>query len=231
MTWVKICGTTNLEDARAAVEAGADALGFVFAPSPRRISPKDAGRVTAQLPATVERIGVFVNQKPAIILDTVQKAGLTGVQLHGDEEDKQIVAISDALRSLRNGSEIKLIKVVAMRTIPTGESFANHWLRGMEKRLDGFLLDSSSRGKRGGSGDPFDWQEAAPAVRFLGERFKLVIAGGLNATNVREAMKLFRPWGVDVVSGVELAPGKKDEAKLRAFIAAVCKADQEMKRL
>ncbi|MGE5726401.1 MAG: phosphoribosylanthranilate isomerase, partial [Acidobacteriota bacterium] len=88
MTWIKICGTTNLEDALGAAEAGADALGFVFAPSPRRISPRDAARIITALPVSVEKIGVFVNQSLELVLDTVHKAGLTGVQLHGEEDGR-----------------------------------------------------------------------------------------------------------------------------------------------
>src|SRR5512142_3390669 len=116
--WIKICANTNLDDARAAVDAGADALGFVFAPSTRRISPRDAGRIAAALPQTVEKVGVFMNQSPELILDTVEKAGLTAVQLHGDED----VAFARALRRAggARGRELKLFKTVAM-LVATGE--------------------------------------------------------------------------------------------------------------
>ena len=217
MTWIKICGTTNLDDALASVEAGADALGFVFAPSPRRISPRDAGRIIAALPPTVEKIGIFVNQAVELVLDTVKKAGLTGVQLHGDENVSFARALRDAAPQLR------LMKAVSMHEVgqAKGKTFAVAAAQGADTTFSALLLDSGSNGKRGGTGVPFDWQEAAPMARLLARKFALVIAGGLNPDNVGKALEIFQPWGVDVVSGVEEAPGKKNPAKLQSFIAAV----------
>lgn len=201
--WIKICGTTNLDDARVAVEAGADALGFIFAPSARRISPKDAKKIIAELPKNVERVGVFVNQGPKIILNTVETAGLTGVQLHGDEE-------VESARTFRS----KGLKVY--KALPAGV---------LQDKADDFtgvtdalFVDAGSEKKRGGTGKTFDWDEAAPIVKLLRRRMNIVIAGGLEAGNVARAIALFQPWGVDVVSGVEKEPGKKDHEKVRIFV-------------
>lgn len=218
MTWIKICGTTNLEDALAAVEAGADALGFVFAPSPRRISPRDAARITAALPVSVEKIGVFVNQSVELVLDTVEKSGLTGVQLHGEEDGRFARRLRD-----KAASKLRLLKAVSMSEVgkARGKTFAMAASEDAADVFSALLLDSGATARRGGTGTAFDWREAAPMARLLAKKFKLIIAGGLNPDNVAKALRIFQPWGVDVVSGVEQAPGKKGAEKLRAFIAAV----------
>ena len=203
--WVKICGTTSLDDARVAVEAGADALGFIFAPSSRRISPKDAKKIIAELPKEIEKVGVFVNQKPEIILDTVETAGLTGVQLHGDEEP-------DLAREVRRGG-VKIYKALPAAAL-------QHKADGFADEVDALFVDAGSDKKRGGTGKPFDWDRAAPLVRLLRRRIKIVIAGGLDPANIGRAIEQFHPWGVDVVSGVEKEPGKKDHEKVRAFVKA-----------
>lgn len=220
MTWIKICGTTNLEDALAAVEAGVNALGFVFAPSPRRISPRDAARIIVALPAEVEKIGVFVNQSVDLVPDTVAKAGLTGVQLHGEEDVRYA-------RLLQQKNGLRVMKAISMREVGEGKGkgLALAMQEDAAKTFSALLLDSGRAAKRGGTGAVFDWQEAAPMARLLGKKFPLIIAGGLNAENVAKAMRIFQPWGVDVVSGVEQAPGKKDPAKLRVFVAAVRAAE------
>ncbi len=218
--WIKICGNTNLDDAKLAVELGASALGFIFAPSPRRITPIDAGRIVSHLGAEVETIGVFVNQPPSIILSTASRAGLSGVQLHGDEDPKAV----GTLRALaaRQKTELKIYKAVRMSTIDN--SFA--WDAEASKMLAGMVLDSGTPIQRGGSGRQFDWDEAAPLVRILSRRAKIIIAGGLNPQNAARALGLFQPYGLDVVSGVESKPGKKDPEKLRAFFAAIEAAPQ-----
>jgi phosphoribosylanthranilate isomerase len=219
MIWIKICGTTNLEDALAAAEAGADALGFVFAPSSRRISPRDAARIIAALPAPVEKVGVFVNQSVELVLDTVHRSGLTGVQLHGEEDGR----FARQLRDKYGSGQLRVIKVVSMREVGqgTGKGLAIAAQKDAAKMFSALLLDSGGNGKGGGTGATFDWQEAAPMARLLAKRIALIVAGGLNPDNVAKALRTFHPWGVDVVSGVEQAPGKKDASKLRAFIAAV----------
>ncbi|HKC70725.1 MAG TPA: phosphoribosylanthranilate isomerase [Terriglobales bacterium] len=221
MNWVKICGTTSLEDALAAVEAGADALGFVFAPSPRRISPRDAAAITGALPPSVEKIGVFVNQSLGLVLDTVERAGLTGVQLHGEED------VRYARQLQQKNGRLRIMKAISLREVGDGKGkgLALAMQDEADKTFGALLLDSGSGSRRGGTGTTFDWQEAAPMARLLGRKFPLIIAGGLNAENVGKALRIFQPWGVDVVSGVEQAPGKKEPAKLRAFIAAVRAAE------
>jgi phosphoribosylanthranilate isomerase len=213
--WIKICGNTNLEDAKLAVELGADALGFIFAPSPRRITPIEASRIIQGIDPSVETIGVFVNQPPSVILSSAARAGLTGVQLHGDEDPSMV----GTLRALagRKKTELKIYKAVHMSTID--DSFA--WDVESSKLLAGMLLDSGTPIQRGGTGREFDWDEAAPLVRLLSRRAKIIIAGGLNPLNAARALSLFQPYGLDVVSGVERTPGKKDPEKLRAFFDAV----------
>ena len=221
MAWIKICGTTNLDDALAATEAGANALGFVFAPSPRRISPRDAARITAALPTKVEKLGVFVNQSVDLVLDTVEKAGLTGVQLHGEED------VRYARQLQQKNGQLRIIRAISLRDVGDGKGkgLAVAMQEEAARIFSALLLDSGSGSRRGGTGSTFDWQEAAPMARLFAKKFPLIIAGGLNAENVAKALRIFQPWGVDVVSGVERAPGEKDPAKLRAFIAAVRAAE------
>lgn len=218
--WIKICGTTSLEDARSAADAGADALGFIFAPSPRRISPRDAARITSELPAAMEKIGVFVNQSRELIVDTLERAGLTGVQLHGDED----VRFARELKNgARHGKQLRVIKTISLSDGSLDKSIA--FEDGAEEVFDSLLLDSGNSEKRGGTGKHFDWPSAAPMVRLVARKFKIVVAGGLSAGSVTEAVKLLDPWGVDVVSGVEKEPGRKDPGKIREFIAAVREAE------
>ena len=217
--WIKICGTTSLEDARHAVDAGANALGFVFAPRPRRIKPRDAARIISELPATVEKIGVFVNQAPELILATLEGAGLTGVQLHGDED---VEFARSLLNATRGKPQPRLIKALPLAIGGSEKSVA--FEAEAEDVLSALLLDSGSGARRGGTGKQFDWQDVAPMVRFIARKFKIIVAGGLNPSNVAEAVRIFDPWGVDVVSGVEKEPGRKDPVKLREFVAAVREA-------
>jgi phosphoribosylanthranilate isomerase len=220
VTFIKICGNTNLEDAKIAADLGANALGFIFAPSPRRISPIDASTIIAKLDPKVEIVGVFVNQAPSTILKTVQRAGLTGVQLHGDEDP---IAVRNLIAlAFREKIKLKIYKAVSMGTIDN--SFA--WDTESSKMLAGMMLDSGTPIQRGGTGRQFDWNEAAPLVRVLSRRTKIIIAGGLNPQNAAKALSLFDPFGLDVVSGVEREPGKKDPDKLRAFFEAVHAAAQ-----
>jgi phosphoribosylanthranilate isomerase len=221
MTWIKICGTTSLHDAQMSIAAGADALGFIFASSPRRIAVEDAAAITSWLPAEVETIGVFVNESPAHVAGIVRQAGLTGVQLHGDETAEQMPEFRAALR------ECKLIKTLQARDILSAgrEKFFRYlWA---DDAVDAILLDSgSATEQRGGTGTPFAWKDALDLAEAIRSRIPLIVAGGLTAENVGTAIEILQPNGVDVVSGVECAPGKKDEAKLREFIAAVRKLDQ-----
>ena len=210
-TWIKICGTTSLEDALSSVEAGADALGFIFAPSKRRVSTEQAQRIISQLPREVERIGVFMNSSVAEIAEIVGQVELTGIQMHGKEVPQ---AVYNSLPMDRRNSmrTIKAVLVQQGSEITIDDA-------GAPGVVGAWLLDSGA-----GSGKTFDWHAARAQ---LGERQgKFIIAGGLTAENVGEAIRIFEPWGVDVVTGVEREPGRKDPEKLKAFVAAVRRAEQ-----
>ena len=214
MTWLKICGTTNLRDAQSSVAAGADALGFIFAPSPRRVEIGSATSIIDTLRGQAEVIGVFVNETPERIAEVVQQAGLTGVQLHGDEPAGALADFRSIL------GKRKLIKVLHAQDVLQNPRKLNGYLSARES-IDAILLDSGRPEKRGGTGEVFSWSGAVPIAKEISATMPLILAGGLNAENVREAIELFEPWGVDVVSGVESQPGKKDEGKLKEFVAAV----------
>ena len=215
MTWIKICGTTNLEDALASVEAGADALGFIFTDSPRRITPEAAREIVANLPDSVQKIGVFVNASRERVHSIVSKVGLTGVQLHGTENEQYVEELC------RGWNEAKTRKhhVRVIKAVPVRPGFENT-LRSLSKSLDLFLLDSGA----GGTGQSFDPKAALAGLKKNPVRF--IAAGGLRPDNVSEAIAVLKPWGVDVASGVEKEKGKKDHSKLKAFVQAVRQADQ-----
>ena len=219
MTWVKICGTTNLEDARAAAEAGADALGFVFAESPRRITPEAAAKIVSELPATVEKAGVFVGHSARGIREIVEQAGLTAVQLHGDEKD-----LAEDQELLPWAEERGLRLIVAVSALEgAGTGFKRP--RGGAHHRTAMLLDSMTPSLRGGGGVTWDWKQLAPFVEAVRGAVDVIVAGGLRPENVQEAIRVLHPWGVDVVSGVERELGKKDPEKIKAFVAAVRKAE------
>lgn len=209
--WVKICGNTSLEDALLAAEAGADAVGFVFAPSPRQVSLKQAEEIVPRLPDSLEKIGVFVDSRVEEIEATVRDCGLTGVQLHFNAG----LAAPGRLRE-RFGPKLRVLRVLHY-----GEGFAEQ-IAGIaaDIHIDAVLLDSRTAMAVGGTGIAFDWNAAAAMLsRSSGQDCRIVVAGGLSPGNVAEAIRILRPWGVDVVSGVEAAPGRKDPDKVRTFIA------------
>ena len=217
MTWVKICGTTNLEDALAAVEAGADALGFIFASSPRRIDPEQARDIIGQLPKAIDKVGVFVNVYDDAICSIATQAGLTAVQLQADDDVYLAERINKRIPSLK-------VFVACSMSHPKGGNLAMIWNPDL---VHGFLLDSGTPTKRGGTGQTFDWEAHKPTVKMVSHLGRVIIAGGLTSTNVGDAIQVFHPWGVDVTSGVEREPGRKDHKKVRAFIAAARAADQK----
>jgi len=258
MTWIKICGITNLDDALAATDAGANALGFVFYPkSPRHVTLETARSIIAKVPAQMEKVGVFVNETVDHVRDTVKQAGLTAVQLHGDEAPEFSRALFHGLANgLANGSHrptifrawpVKIFDAPAEQTVgwdpvaagliepdeaykgkrvhkihvaKNGDLFLEtHGFR--PGVLSGVLLDSSTAEERGGTGRAFDWERVQPWAGIINSISKLIVAGGLRAGNVQEAIHLLHPWGVDVSSGVEREPGKKDPRKVRAFVQAV----------
>lgn len=209
--WVKICGNTSLKDALLAAEAGADAVGFVFAPSPRQILPEEAAAIALRLPGSVEKIGVFVDSAEEEIEATVRACGLDGVQLH-DNAGPEVTA---KLRE-RLGPQLRILRVL-------------HYAEGLatkaavlsrDRNVDAILVDSRTATVVGGTGIAFDWKAAAASLSggsVSGRR--IVVAGGLTPANVAEAISSLKPWGVDVVSGVEAAPGRKDREKVRSFVA------------
>lgn len=202
MVKVKICGITNAEDARVALDLGADMLGFNFyEQSPRYISPEEARRLIDDLPNEAEKVGVFVNMDGYFIGKIADRLGLNAVQLHGDET-------ADFVASLRRHTDVKLIKAFRV-----GPDFQVGSI--MEIAVNSVLLDAYTKGQYGGTGERFEWNIAADAIGSVPE---LILAGGLTPDNVAEAVRTVRPYAVDVASGVELIPGKKDPAKLDAFI-------------
>ena len=200
-TRIKICGITNLADAQAAVEAGADALGFIFyEKSPRFVPLKTAAEISKQLPPFVMRVGVFVNAPEDFVLRAIAECNLTMLQFHGDEPPEfctQFGLMSMKAFRIRDAETLKLIP---------------------NYQTDAYLLDAFSSTTLGGTGEKFDWELAVEAQKFGKPIF---LAGGLTPENVTEAVKKVQPFGVDVSSGVELSPGKKDHAKVKAFIAAI----------
>ncbi len=204
MTWVKICGTTSLEDALMSVEAGADALGFVFwEKSPRNVDPQAVRTIVEKLPAQVEKVGIFVREPFERVRQIVEEAGLTAAQLHCSNFSENWE---------RAGFEKYVVLQVSAANSESGPAT---W-------ADAIFLDSGNSQRPGGTGETFNWQERAPITEtFRSSGYKIVVAGGLTPENVGEAIRILEPWGVDVVSGVESRPGKKDPAKVRAFIQAV----------
>ena len=202
MVEVKICGITNLGDALAAVSAGASALGFNFyRRSPRFIEPEAARRIVAQLPATVLTVGVFVNEgRPEEVARIADRARVRAVQLHGDESPLYCRALKDrvVIKALRVSPEFK------------PESAA-------EYETDAILLDAFVGKMRGGTGHVIDWELARRTREFVQ---KLFLAGGLSPETVAEAIRSVEPYGVDACSRLEYAPGRKDAARVSAFIAA-----------
>jgi phosphoribosylanthranilate isomerase len=224
MTWVKICGITNLEDAQTAVEAGADALGFVFFEKSSRYMPPEAVRdIVRQLPASTEKIGVFVDENLKQIEEVAERVGLTGIQMYVSLS--QLHRDEDRLIRGKTANYIALSVDEFVDGRNKLEGFA--WPEGMKEAVRAIFLDAGTKKEPGGTGKTFDWANAAPTVRMLQRSFRVVVAGGLTPTNVSEAMRILRPWGVDVSTGVEARPGKKDPEKVRAFVAAVRDADQK----
>ena len=211
-TWIKICGTTCLEDALQSIDAGADALGFIFAPSKRRVTPEQAQQIISKLPRNVEKIGVFMDSPAMEIASIAGKVGLTGIQMHGDESASEVYS----LLTKEQRDQLRKIKTILVK-----DGLENRFdLSAAHGVVDAWLLDSGA-----GSGKTFDWQAARAQVDDSQRR--LIIAGGLTPENVGDAIHTFNPWGVDVVSGVESAPGRKDPEKLKAFVAAVRRAEKQ----
>lgn len=201
MTKVKVCGITRLEDARSAVEAGVDALGFVFySQSPRYIHPEKARNIVGRLPPFVISVGVFVNEEASVIRDVIQASGVQVIQLHGDESP-----------AFCRQFPTKVIKAFRMQeTTDLHKTISGY-------RVDAVLLDTYAPDVIGGTGKSFPWDLATKA-KTCGP---VILAGGLTPENVAEAIKRVAPYAVDVSSGVETRPGKKDGARIKDFVQRV----------
>jgi phosphoribosylanthranilate isomerase len=208
---VKICGITNWTDARRAAEAGAQFLGFNFyRPSPRYIRPAAARRIIRRLPDGIAAVGVFVNESEASMLAIARQVGLDYLQLHGDEPPEQVARLK---------REIPVIKAVRVR-----DSFKSKQLDSLS-RASAILLDGFDARRHGGTGKTFDWNLARGSN---GSR-RIFLAGGLTPENVAEAIRVARPYAVDVCSGIEARPGRKDPARIVALMWAVKAAEAKQK--
>jgi phosphoribosylanthranilate isomerase len=216
--WVKICANTNAKDALLACELGADAVGFVFAPSKRRVSVEQVAEITEALPAGVEKVGVFTSTDAVEILEAATGAGLTMVQLHSAFDPKLVEAIDRGSAGMLN-----VVQVVDVPVGMDGEALRAELAAVLRHPyVTAALLDASHGGTSGGTGMTFDWERTARVVREVQAETegRVIVAGGLRPENVGEAIAAFAPWGVDVASGVEASAGKKNAKKLLAFLAA-----------
>jgi phosphoribosylanthranilate isomerase len=205
-TWIKICGITRVEDACTAVDAGADALGFILTPSPRRVTPDVAQRIVRDLPPHVLRFGVFVDEPAAEVTRVAGAADLDRIQVHGPVDPiLRDVFGSRVLRAFRVRDE-EVLEAIQ----DAGEA--------------AFLLDAYSPDAPGGTGRTFDWSVARRAT----ELGRLILAGGLDPRNVGAAIREVRPFGVDVSTGVEDSPGRKNADAIRAFVSTVREADRNL---
>jgi len=200
---VKICGITNWTDARRAVEAGADFLGFNFYPrSPRYIRPASARRIVRRLPGKIRTVGVFVNESEQKMLHIARAVGLHYLQLHGDESPLAVARLSPSLPVIKALRVLKPFRSAQIAPF---------------RRANAILLDAFARRSRGGTGKTFDWKIARRASL----QNRIFLAGGLTPENVAAAIRVARPYAVDVCSGVEARPGKKDDARVKALMRAV----------
>jgi phosphoribosylanthranilate isomerase len=217
--WIKICGNTNLDDAQLAAELGADAVGFVFAPSPRQVTAADVAHITPHLREGLECVGVFPALAAQQIAGIAQECGLTAVQLHGGVN----LELLRQLDEIFNG-QVKLIQTVhwqvdadTANAAVVAEQLRQIDADGLAARV---LIDTKVGSDLGGTGVSFDWDAARATLAEAGAGLKLIVAGGLRADNVADAIRRLNPWGVDVASGVEQSPGRKSPEKLAAFLRA-----------
>lgn len=201
MDFVKVCGLTTPEDARVATDTGADAIGLVFAESPRKVSVEEAREISAALPDGVLKVGVFVNAGPEEVLRVAREVGLDYAQLHGDEGPEVVTHLRE--------EGLKVMKALRVRGAESLEDLDRYG-------ADLYLLDAYSEKARGGTGERFDWGLA----KYIRERGNIVVSGGLSHENVREAVELFDPYGVDASSSLEDAPGRKNHERVRRFVSA-----------
>ena len=242
MTWIKICGMTNLDDALVAVDAGADAVGFVFyEKSPRCVTVERAKEIVEKLPEEVEKVGVFAGESLTQALektllvgfDSIQEYPMTRIGL-GEDSGSKATGV--------DGLKMYWAFPVAMFLGEGAKNIAGFLPQQPRSSLSMMIaspeqappppitlvLDAGSSQQPGGTGRTFDWQEAQRSVEQLSGHWKIVVAGGLRPDNVGKAIDILHPWGVDVVSGVEASPGKKDPEKVRAFVRAVREMDRRL---
>jgi phosphoribosylanthranilate isomerase len=201
MVFTKVCGIKEPGDARVAAAAGADAIGLVFAESPRRVSMFEAREIASALPGVVLKVGVFVDAGTDEVLRIAREVGLDYAQLHGDEDPETVARIRDG--------GVRVLKALRVRNAQA--------LAAVERyEADLFLLDAWSAKARGGTGTRFDWELA----KTLKGRDNILISGGLTPENVREAIEFFEPYGVDASSSLEERPGKKNDERVRRFVSA-----------
>lgn len=217
MTIVKICGITNVDDARAALEAGADMLGFIFyPPSPRYVTPERAREIVLEIrklevggrnaESGIRTVGVFVNEPFEIVRVIMETASLDLAQLHGQETPEMVQALG-----------VRAYKSIQARDVETAHAWMENYRAVVKGSIPAFIADAPPAQLPGGNGTVADWSIA----REIARAFPILLAGGLNADNVRDAIAQVQPWGVDVSSGVERAPGMKDHTKVRKFIERV----------
>jgi phosphoribosylanthranilate isomerase len=203
MTWIKICGITNLEDALEVAGLGADAIGFIFARSPRRINPSLVSKIIRSLPTSIRKVGVFMNEKMEEVNRIVKECGLDMLQLHGEETPEYCLQFS-----------LPVIKGISVKDAMSLQKIERY-------PFASILLDAYGPDGAGGTGKIFSWELALEGR----QKRNFILSGGLNPMNVDKAIHLLHPLGVDVCSGVEMIPGKKDYFKLKNFIEEVKKAD------
>ncbi|MBW2645396.1 MAG: phosphoribosylanthranilate isomerase [Deltaproteobacteria bacterium] len=200
-TKIKICGITRLEDALLAADLGADALGFIFAESPRQVVPETARKIISLLPPFVNSVGVFVDEEQESVREIAAYCKLDLVQLHGNESSGYCKAL-----------DLKALKVIRVKDEKSIESMASY--RGT---VQGFLLDTYVKGLPGGTGKTFNWELAKQAKKYG----PVILSGGLNPDNICEAIEKVKPYGVDISSGVEASPGIKDPDKLKLLFSNI----------
>jgi phosphoribosylanthranilate isomerase len=222
--WIKICANTSLEDAQLAVNAGANAVGFVFAESPRQVTCSKVKEIAPLLPKTIEKYGVFVDPSFEEVVAAVNECGLTGVQLHTVSDPSLAMRLREHFAAMPARGRLSILRVL-------------HYASDFDTQLkelrqdhavDGVLIDSRTAKAVGGTGVAFNWRAAQASFIRNAPHLRFIVAGGLRPENVADAIYTLQPWGVDVATGVEAAPGRKDPARVKAFVNAVRKAAAEI---
>lgn len=217
--WVKLCANTTAEDAHECAAAGADAVGFVFAPSRRRVTPEAVAAMELSGLA-IDRVGVFVSADAEEIVRAARVAGLTGVQLHGVPGGGRVVQLAGVVRGM--APELGVVPVVhwVVGDAGAGARVAAELAALKAAGFGRVLLDAKVAAEMGGTGVALDWAAVAGAIAKVRVGMEVILAGGLRPETVAEAVRVLKPWGVDVASGVEMVPGRKSVERVRHFVAA-----------